>query len=323
MPFSGPVVPFGAMVEYHPISAKEQTRLHLFGAKVLPGSFLGNAWNAGRIWKGDIIVADVEELEEMDASELHARSLNTKEVLTAQRSEKLHIPNRRWNGENLRERTASENIHSVRNEEKNKKIFKEYQMNYILHPCFKTTHRGMMRKQKMTFGLTGEFIHRHHVVPRVKLYVPSEESFPILLNYIDVTRTTHTSLEVMLEKQIEHYWNVDGEKELSDAWTGFTKIRSSRGKATRRIFMVGEETYKETKLLVLMMCETWEFMSDAAKKKQSKMGKLRNQKSPTMPDNWEEYSWLNQTMKNSSSQWKPLVQSWKFRCKQGCLAKYR
>ena len=28
----------------------------------------------------------------------------------------------------------------------------------------------------------------------------------------------------MLEQQIEDYWNVDGEKELSDAWTGLTRF---------------------------------------------------------------------------------------------------
>ena len=35
----------------------------------LPGLFLGYALNAGWIWKGDIKVADIEELETMDASE--------------------------------------------------------------------------------------------------------------------------------------------------------------------------------------------------------------------------------------------------------------
>ena len=39
--FNGPVIPFGAMVEYHPISAKDQSRLHQFGSKVLPGVYLG------------------------------------------------------------------------------------------------------------------------------------------------------------------------------------------------------------------------------------------------------------------------------------------
>ena len=52
---------------------------------MLPGIFLACALQAGGIWKGDIVVADIEELEEMDASELHARRLNAKEVLTPQR----------------------------------------------------------------------------------------------------------------------------------------------------------------------------------------------------------------------------------------------
>ena len=37
MAFNGPVIPFGAMVEYHPHSAKDLSRLHQFGPKVLPG----------------------------------------------------------------------------------------------------------------------------------------------------------------------------------------------------------------------------------------------------------------------------------------------
>ena len=41
MPFNGLVIPFGAMVEYHPISAKDQSRLNNFGPEVLPGVFLG------------------------------------------------------------------------------------------------------------------------------------------------------------------------------------------------------------------------------------------------------------------------------------------
>ena len=47
VPFNGPVVPFGAMVEYHPTSAKDTSRLHQFGPEVLPGIFLGYALHAG------------------------------------------------------------------------------------------------------------------------------------------------------------------------------------------------------------------------------------------------------------------------------------
>ena len=49
-PFNGPVIPFGAMVEYHPISAKDLSRLHQFGPHVLPGIFLGYVLSAGVIW---------------------------------------------------------------------------------------------------------------------------------------------------------------------------------------------------------------------------------------------------------------------------------
>ena len=38
------------------------------------------------------MVADIEELEEMDASEIHARRLNAKEVLTPQRCGKFMFP---------------------------------------------------------------------------------------------------------------------------------------------------------------------------------------------------------------------------------------
>ena len=72
--------------------------------------------------------------------------------------------------------------------------------------------------------MSGNFIYRHHVEPRVKLYSPREESFPIPLKYIDVTRTTHTNLDVKQEKRIDDYWNIDGSRDLSDPWTGFTQL---------------------------------------------------------------------------------------------------
>ena len=46
-PFKGPVIPFGSLVENHPITAKDESRIHQFGKKVLPGLFLGYALYAG------------------------------------------------------------------------------------------------------------------------------------------------------------------------------------------------------------------------------------------------------------------------------------
>ena len=61
------------MVEFHPFSAKDQSRLHQFGKKVLLDIFLGYALYAEGIWKGDILVVDLQELEMMDASDLERR----------------------------------------------------------------------------------------------------------------------------------------------------------------------------------------------------------------------------------------------------------
>ena len=74
------------------------------------------------------------------------------------------------------------------------------------------------------WSMSGNFKYRHHVEPRVKLYSPKEESFPIPLKYIDVSRTTQTNLDVMQEKRIDDYWNIDGSRDLSDYWTGFTQF---------------------------------------------------------------------------------------------------
>ena len=74
------------------------------------------------------------------------------------------------------------------------------------------------------WSMSGNFIYRHHVEPRVKLYSPRDESFPIPLKHIDVSRTTHTNLDVKQEKRIDDCWNIDGSRDLSDPWTGFTQF---------------------------------------------------------------------------------------------------
>ena len=51
-----------------------------------------------------------------------------------------------------------------------------------------------------------------------------KESFLIQLKYIDVIRSIHTDLDVAQEKRIDDKWNVDGNRNLSDTWTGFTRF---------------------------------------------------------------------------------------------------
>ena len=77
----GPIIPFGAQVEYLPNSDRDKARIHQFGKKVLPRIFIGYALIAVGISKGDILIADIEEVEKLDASEIYPRRLNAKEVL--------------------------------------------------------------------------------------------------------------------------------------------------------------------------------------------------------------------------------------------------
>ena len=104
-PLNGPVIPFGAMVECHLVSATAS-----IWSESLARCVLGYALYAGGIWKGDIVVADIKELEEMDASELHARRLNAKEVLMPMNGRNFTFPIADGTVK-IFGRTASENIH--------------------------------------------------------------------------------------------------------------------------------------------------------------------------------------------------------------------
>ena len=125
----------------------------------------------------------------------------------------------------------------------------------------------MMRKLKVTSGLTEE---SHHVEPRVKLYVPREESFPIPMKYIDVTWTTYTSVDVLLEKNVEDYWNVDGEREIVRSWTGFTRFILIKERPSEGYTWSGERlTRKQTTSRPDdVWPEMWKHMSDASKREE-------------------------------------------------------
>ena len=223
-PFEGPIVPFGSLVEYHPITAKDQSRIHQFGKKVLPGLFLGYALYAGGIWKGDVLIADLEELETMDASEIYSKRLNAKEVIFPQKGEfifpiadgRIKIP-----GEDQALRQSTLIRPRPNRGEGHIDFLGESEGSFPqFHDSFPVAGEAMHD----FWSMSGSFIYRHHVEPRVELYSPKEESFPIPLKYIDVTRTTHTNLDIKLERRIDDYWNIDGSRDLSDSWTGFTQF---------------------------------------------------------------------------------------------------
>ena len=47
---------------------------------------------AGRMWKGDILVADMEDLEKFNASDIYPRRINAKEILIRQKDDEFIFP---------------------------------------------------------------------------------------------------------------------------------------------------------------------------------------------------------------------------------------
>ena len=132
------------------------------------------------------------------------------------------------------------------------------------------TEQKLARSPKITSAMSGNFIYRHHVEPRVKLYSPREESFPIPRKYIDVSRTTQTNLDVMQERRIDDYWNIDGSRDLSDSWPGFTQFTLLDEKPPDGYMWSGGEIDEKTANI-----QARSFMARALGESMGKNGKLK------------------------------------------------
>lgn len=65
--FAGPLIPFGAHVEYLPITEEDKARCHQFGSKMLAGIFLGYEQQSVGGWRGGLLVADCGQIEKRRA----------------------------------------------------------------------------------------------------------------------------------------------------------------------------------------------------------------------------------------------------------------
>ena len=110
-PFKGPIIPFGSLVECHHITAKDQSRIHQFGKKVLPGLFLGYAlyagvnlegWRTGcRPWG----VGDGGRIGNLP------KKTQCERGDVSQGKRRIYCSNNRWANQALWRRSRPENIH--------------------------------------------------------------------------------------------------------------------------------------------------------------------------------------------------------------------
>ena len=314
--FKGPILPFGSLVDYHPISTKDQSRIHQFGKKVLPGIFLGFALYAEKIWKGDILVAGLEELEEMDASEIHAKRLNAKEVMLPKSGEEFIFPVadgtvKPFGGDRALKTSTLIRNQAIRRESHHDFLGESEGSPLAQHFQF---FSGFLEAQDDFWSISGDCIHCHHVEPRVKLYTPREESCLVPLKYIDVTRATKITLDVIQESRIDDYWNIDVSKDLSDSWTGFTQFTLLKEKASRRIHVVREQidqTANNIKAWSPSVRNLEKYVKKLKNEGESKIERQVKNQSSTMSEDFEVFISLNLRMRNSRRSSKVHGDNWK------------
>ena len=179
----------------------------------------------GGIWKGDVLVADLEKLETMDASEIYSKRLNAKEVIFLTEKGEFIFPIADGRikplGGDQELRTPTSVRHRPIQGESNIDFLGDSEGSL---PQFHDSLLDASEAINDFLSMSGNFKNRHHVELRLKLPSSRKESFHISLKNIDVSRTTHTNLDVKQERRIDEYWNIDWSTDLSDPWTGFTQF---------------------------------------------------------------------------------------------------
>ena len=108
----GPIVPFGSLVEYYPVSAKDQSRIHQFGKKVLPGLFLGYAlyagWEFGRATYWSQTLRSCRRWRHRKSTRKDSMQ---KEVIFPKEKVEFIFSNHRWTIQTSWRRSRPENIH--------------------------------------------------------------------------------------------------------------------------------------------------------------------------------------------------------------------
>ena len=215
----------------------------------------------GRIWKGAIVVADVEELEQTDASEVHARRLNAKEVLTPMKGDNLKFPvtdgTVKTSGDQ-RLRTSTLVRHRSIQGESN------IDFSWRIRRVSSTTSRLIFRTPD---------VRKLHRPPSRWTQSQTVHAERRIISYSDQVHRRHKKHSYITwcndKENIDDCWNADGERELSDAWTGFTRFILLSERPPDGCTWFGRRlTRKQTTSRPdNVWPDMWKHMSDAAKSK--------------------------------------------------------
>ena len=144
----------------------------------------------GRIWKGDILIADLEEVEKGRIRNLSSQNQRERSIDIIKRR-RFHIPSCRYINI-VRKRLRISRTHSIRREQLvgSEDLSGEFQDEpRELQP---TETKDDAEARKDFWSIQGDFIYR-------QLCVSKEETFPIPLTYTHVTRAPNKNLDVLKE----------------------------------------------------------------------------------------------------------------------------
>ena len=117
----------------------------------------------------------------MDASEIYSKRLNAKEVIFLQEKENFADGRIETPGGDQELRTSTLTRHRPIQGESHIDFLRESEGS-LPQPHDSFPDAGEVRND--FWPMSGNFMHRHHVEPRVKHYSPREESFLVPLKYI-------------------------------------------------------------------------------------------------------------------------------------------
>ena len=247
------------------------------------------------------MVADIEDWRRWTHQKLRASRLNAKEVSTPMKGDNFT----QWQMEQskfLEEIDVWDHPTLIRGQSRTRRRVRKSSRRIRRTLFFTPSSRWLNTGWRGSYKWFLVYYRRFHLSPSrgtQSQTVRAERRNQFLFRWSTSTVTAHTSLDVLLEKNIDDYCNVAGERELSDAWTGFTSFFNERPPDgyTRS----GEETDEETKQTqdpTMYGQIWWKHMSNASKRKAKQKWPSRNQSS-IMPDNYEVSSSLNQMMKTN------------------------
>ena len=201
-PFNGPIIPFGSLVEYHPITAKDQSRIHQFGKKSYldcSSNTLCTRGESGRVtyW---------------------SQTLRSWKRWTHRKSTRKDSMRKRWyfpNKENLFFPIADGRIKPFGGDQdlttstfvRQRPIQGESHIDFLgesegslppLHDSFPDAGEAI----NDFWSMSGNFKNRHHVEPRVELYSPREESFPILQMVLRADQHYLSEKQLLVQKSV-------------------------------------------------------------------------------------------------------------------------